>query len=105
ALEIVEKDISQVKLVVNGAGAAAISCTRFYISLGIRRENIVLCDIVGILRSDRMDLDDTRREFCTDRDLHTLTDAMKDADVFLGLSAGNIVSQDQLRLMAPNPIV
>ncbi|WP_339705763.1 NADP-dependent malic enzyme [Algoriphagus aquimarinus] len=105
ALEIVEKDISKIKLVVNGAGAAAISCTRFYISLGIKRENIVLCDIVGILRADRTDLDEIRREFCTDRDLFTLTDAMKDADVFLGLSAGNIVSQDQLRLMAPNPIV
>ena len=105
ALEIVDKDISKIKLVVNGAGAAAISCTRFYISLGILKENIVLCDIVGILRSDRTDLDEIRREFATDRDLHTLSDALKDADVFLGLSAGNIVNQDQLRLMAPNPIV
>ncbi|MEN2281574.1 NADP-dependent malic enzyme [Algoriphagus sp. SE2] len=105
ALELVNKDISEISLVVNGAGAAAISCTRFYVSLGIKKENIVLCDKDGILRSDRTDLDDIRREFCTDRDLYTLSDAMAGADVFLGLSAGNIVSQDQLRLMAKNPIV
>lgn len=105
ALEIVGKDISEIKLVVNGAGAAAISCTRFYISLGIKRENIVLCDKDGILRHDRTDLDEIRREFSTTRDLKSLDDAMKGADVFLGLSAGNVVSQDQLRLMANDPIV
>ncbi|EAZ79401.1 NADP-dependent malic enzyme [Algoriphagus machipongonensis] len=105
ALEIVGKDISEIQLVVNGAGAAAISCTRFYVSLGIKRENIVLCDIDGILREDRADLDEIRKEFATSRDLNSLSDAMKGADVFLGLSAGNVVSQEQLRLMAPNPIV
>ncbi|MBN7815450.1 NADP-dependent malic enzyme [Algoriphagus pacificus] len=105
ALEIVGKDISDIKLVVNGAGAAAISCTRFYVSLGIKRENIVLCDKDGILRTDRTDLDEIRREFSTDRNLHSLSDALLGADVFLGLSAGNVVSQEQLRLMAPNPIV
>ncbi|MBN3582927.1 NADP-dependent malic enzyme [Algoriphagus aestuarii] len=105
ALELVEKKIDEIKLVVNGAGAAAISCTRFYITLGIKKENIVLCDKDGILRHDRADLDEIRREFSTDRDLHTLSDALKGADVFLGLSAGNVVSQDQLKLMAENPIV
>jgi malate dehydrogenase (oxaloacetate-decarboxylating)(NADP+) len=105
ALELVEKNISDIKLVVNGAGAAAISCTRFYISLGIRKENVVLCDIDGILRSDRQDLDDIRRVYATDRDIHTLSDALKGADVFLGLSAGNVLQQDQLKLMAENPIV
>lgn len=105
ALELVEKNISDIKLVVNGAGAAAISCTRFYITLGIKKENIVLCDIEGILRSDRPDLDDIRREFATDRDIYTINDALVGADVFLGLSAGNVISQDQLKLMAANPIV
>jgi len=105
ALELVEKNISDIKLVVNGAGAAAISCTRFYISLGIRKENVVLCDIDGILRSDRQDLDDIRRVYATDRDIYTLSDALKGADVFLGLSAGNVLQQDQLKLMAENPIV
>ncbi|MBN3520132.1 NADP-dependent malic enzyme [Algoriphagus lutimaris] len=105
ALELVEKNISEIKLVVNGAGAAAISCTRFYITLGIKKENIVLCDIDGILRSDRPDLDEIRREFATDRDIYTINDALVGADVFLGLSAGNVISQDQLKLMADNPIV
>lgn len=105
ALELVEKNIGDIKLVVNGAGAAAISCTRFYITLGIKKENIVLCDIDGILRSDRPDLDEIRSEFATDRDIYTINDALAGADVFLGLSAGNVISQDQLKLMADNPIV
>jgi malate dehydrogenase (oxaloacetate-decarboxylating)(NADP+) len=105
ALEIVEKDITKIKLVVNGAGASAVSCTRFYMSLGVKRENLVMCDKEGAIRNDRSDLDDIKKEFSTDRDIHTLSDALKDADVFLGLSAGNIVNQDQIKLMAPNPIV
>ncbi|MFT4857965.1 MAG: malate dehydrogenase (oxaloacetate-decarboxylating)(NADP+), partial [Planctomycetota bacterium] len=105
ALEIVEKDISKIKLVVNGAGASAVSCTRFYMSLGVKRENLVMCDKEGAIRNDRPDLDYIKKEFSTDRDIHTLSDALEDADVFLGLSAGNIVSQDQIKLMGPNPIV
>ncbi len=105
ALEIVEKNISEIKLVVNGAGASAVSCTRFYMSLGVKRENLVMCDKEGVIRNDRADLDDIKREFSTDRDIHTLSDALQNADVFLGLSAGNIVSQDQIKLMGPNPIV
>jgi malate dehydrogenase (oxaloacetate-decarboxylating)(NADP+) len=105
ALEIVEKDISKIKLVVNGAGASAVSCTRFYMSLGVKRENLVMCDKEGAIRNDRPDLDYIKKEFSTDRDIHTLSDALEGADVFLGLSAGNIVSQDQIKLMGPNPIV
>ncbi|WP_194974958.1 NADP-dependent malic enzyme [Aquiflexum lacus] len=105
ALEVTGKKIEEIKLVVNGAGASAVSCTRFYMSLGVRRENIVMCDSKGAIRNDREDLDDIKKEFTTQRDVHTLTEAMKDADVFLGLSKGNILTPDQLNLMAPNPIV
>ncbi len=105
ALELVKKDISKIKLVVNGAGASAVSCTRFYMSLGVKRENLVMCDKEGAIRNDRPDLDDIKKEFSTHRDIHSLSDALKGADVFLGLSAGNIVSQDQIKLMGPDPIV
>ncbi|WP_143960476.1 NADP-dependent malic enzyme [Litoribacter populi] len=105
ALEIVDKKIEEIKLVVNGAGASAVSCTRFYMSLGVKRENVVMCDKEGVIRNDRPELDDIKKEFSTDRDIRTLTDALTGADVFLGLSAGNIVSQDQIRQMGPNPIV
>ncbi len=105
ALELVEKDITQIKLVINGAGASAVSCTRFYMSLGVKRENLVMCDKEGVIRNDRIDIDEFKREFSTDRDIYTLTDAMNGADVFLGLSAGNVVTQDQIKIMAPNPIV
>ena len=105
ALEVVKKEISDIKLVVNGAGASAVSCTRFYMSLGVKRENLVMCDKEGVIRNDRENLDEIKKEFSTDRDIHSLSDALTDADVFLGLSAGNIVSQDQIKLMGPNPIV
>lgn len=105
ALEVVGKNIEEIKLVVNGAGASAVSCTRFYMILGVKRENIVMCDKEGAIRMDRPDLDDIKSEFATHRDLRTLTDALADADVFLGLSAGNIVSGEQIKKMAPNPIV
>jgi malate dehydrogenase (oxaloacetate-decarboxylating)(NADP+) len=105
ALEIVDKKIEDIRLVVNGAGASAVSCTRFYMSLGVKRENIVMCDKEGAIRQDRPNLDNIKQEFATHRDISTLTEALKDADVFLGLSAGNIVSQDQIRQMGPNPIV
>lgn len=106
ALEVVNKKISEIKLVVNGAGASAVSCTRFYISLGVKRENIVMCDKEGVIRKDRTEhMDYIKEEFATDRDIHTLSEALTGADVFLGLSAGNIVSQDQVKLMGSNPIV
>jgi len=105
ALEIVGKDIRQIKMVVNGAGAAAISCTRLYIALGSDPKNIVMCDSKGVIRKDNPNLDYLKAEFATDRDLHTLEEAMKDADVFIGLSKGNVVSPEMLLSMAKDPIV
>lgn len=105
ALEVVDKKIGEIKLVVNGAGASAVSCTRFYMKLGVKKENIVMCDKEGAIRADRANLDDIKKEFATNRDVYTLTDALVDADVFLGLSAGNVVSPDQILKMAANPIV
>ena len=105
ALEIVGKDIRQIKMVVNGAGAAAISCTRLYIALGADPKNIVMCDSKGVIRKDNPNLDYLKAEFATDRDLHTLEEAMKDADVFIGLSKGNVVSPEMLLSMAKDPIV
>lgn len=106
ALQVVDKKISEIKLVVNGAGASAVACTRFYISLGVKKENILMCDKEGVIRRDRTEhMDYIKEEFATDRDLHTLSEALTGADVFLGLSAGNIVSQDMVKLMGPNPIV
>lgn len=105
ALDIQKKRIEDVRLVVNGAGAAAVSCTRLYVTLGVRRENIVMCDSKGVIRSDRDGLSEQKREFATDRDLHTLAEAMKDADVFLGLSVADVVTPEMVMSMAPRPIV
>jgi malate dehydrogenase (oxaloacetate-decarboxylating)(NADP+) len=105
ALEIVGKKIEDIKLVVLGAGASAVSCTRFYMLLGVRRENIVMCDKEGAIRKDRPDLDIIKQEFATSRDVRTLQDALTGADVFLGLSAGNTVTADDIKRLGPNPIV
>ena len=106
ALEVAGKKIEDVKIVVNGAGAAAISCTKLYEALGATHENIIMLDSKGVITSDREKLDDTKRYFATDRrDLHTLEEAIKEADVFLGLSKGNVLSQDMIRSMANHPIV
>lgn len=106
ACELQKKKLDQIKIVVNGAGAAAISCSKLYISIGVKRENLVMCDLEGVIRADRPQLDAIRAEFATLRkDIFTLTEAMKDADVFIGLSAGNIVTADMLMVMAKNPIV
>jgi len=106
ALEVAGKKIEEVKIVVNGAGAAAISCTKLYMSLGARKENIIMLDSKGVITSDRPNLNETKKFFATERrDIHTLAEAMKDADVFLGLSKGNVVTQDMVRSMAKNPIV
>lgn len=105
ALELVGKKIEHIRLVVNGAGASAIACTKLYMALGVQNKNIIMNDINGILRTDRQDLDDIRRQFATDLPVYTLEEAMTDADVFLGLSAGNVITQEHLRRMAPNPIV
>jgi malate dehydrogenase (oxaloacetate-decarboxylating)(NADP+) len=92
AIEITGKDISKVKIIVNGAGAAAISCTRLYLKLGAVLENIVMCDSKGVIRKDRDNLTSQKAEFATDQDLDSLEDAMQNADVFIGLSTGNIVT-------------
>ncbi|HEK19723.1 NADP-dependent malic enzyme [Mucilaginibacter sp.] len=106
ACEIQGKKLDKIKLVVNGAGAAAVSCTKMYLSLGVKKENLVMFDINGLLTPDRTDLDDIRLEFATHRkDITTLADAMKGADVFVGLSAGNVVTPAMLVSMAKNPIV
>ena len=106
ALEVAGKKIEDVKIVVNGAGAAAISCTKLYEALGATHENIIMLDSKGVITSDREKLDATKRYFATDRrDIHTLEEAIQGADVFLGLSKGNVLSQDMIRTMADHPIV
>ena len=106
ALEVAGKKIEDVKIVVNGAGASAVSCTKLYVSLGARLENIVMLDSKGVISKARTDLNEQKRYFATDRtDVRTLEEAIKGADVFLGLSKGNVLSQDMVRSMASMPIV
>jgi len=105
ALEIAEKNIQDVRIVVSGAGAAAISCTRLYQSFGAKRENIVMLDSKGVIRNDRDTLTTQKAEFATDRKIDSLDEAMTDADVFIGLSTSDIVSPEMLKTMASNPIV
>lgn len=105
ACEIAEKDISSVQIVVSGAGAAAVSCTKLYMSLGAKRENIIMLDSKGVIRKDRAHLTPQKAEFATKKDLYTLEDAMKNADVFIGLSQGNILNPEMINSMAKNPIV
>ncbi len=105
ACDLQKKKLDKVKIVVNGAGAAAISCSRIYVSLGAKKDNIVMLDRSGVIRTDRKVLDDIKAEFATARNFNTLEEAMKDADVFIGLSSANCVSADMLKSMAKNPIV
>ncbi len=105
ALEIVGKKIDEAKVVVNGAGAAAVSCAKLYITLGVKPENIVMCDSKGVINTQRQDLNASKKVFATSRDVWTLADALKDADVFLGLSVANILTQEMVRSMAKDPIV
>ncbi len=105
ACALQKKKIEKVKIVVNGAGAAAISCTRMYMALGAQKENIVMLDSKGCIRTDRPDLDPTKAEFATNKQIASLTDALKGADVFIGLSKGDVVTAEMLKTMAKNPIV
>ena len=105
ALDLVGKKIDKIKIVVNGAGAAAISCLKLYIRLGVKRKNIVLCDSQGVVRKDRIDLSKEKKKFATNRRLHNLSDAINKSDVFIGLSVGNTVTQKMLKTMNKNPIV
>jgi len=106
ALEVAGKNIGDVKIVVNGAGAAAISCTKLYLALGAKIENILMLDSKGVISMERKDLTEQKKMFATERtDVHTLAEALVGADVFLGLSKGNVLSQDMVRSMAEKPIV
>lgn len=105
ALELAEKDIQKVKIVVSGAGSAALACANLYVLLGVSPENIIMFDKDGVLSSDRTDLSDLQKKYAKGNPNCTLTNALVGADVFLGLSAGNILSPDMLLGMAKNPIV
>lgn len=105
ACELQKKKLDKIKIVVNGAGAAAISCTRLYVSLGARKENIVMLDRSGVIRIDRDNLEGTKAEFATSRKINTLAEAMKDSDVFIGLSSPDVLTAEMLKTMAKNPIV
>ena len=105
ACEVAKKDISKVKIVVSGAGASAVSCTKLYLKLGAKIENIVMLDSKGVIRKDSKNLDESKKMFATDRNIKTLKEAMVDADVFIGLSKGNIVSKEMAKSMAKNPII
>jgi len=106
ALEVAGKKIEEVKLVVNGAGAAAISCTKLYCACGVRHENVVMLDSKGVISTERSGLNEQKKEFATTRtDIHTLEEAVRGADVFVGLSKGNILTQDMVRSMADHPII
>jgi malate dehydrogenase (oxaloacetate-decarboxylating)(NADP+) len=105
SLEITGKKIGQVKVTINGAGASAISCARLYKKLGVKPENIIMLDSKGVLTTSRTDLNKYKREFARDLQISTLAEAIKGADMFLGLSTGNVLSKDMLRSMAVNPVV
>ena len=105
ALEIAGKKIEDVKIVVNGAGAASISCTKLYIMLGAKKENIIMCDSKGVISTHRTDLNESKKFFATDRDIKTLAEAVVGADVFLGLSVANVLTKEMVRSMNTNPIV
>lgn len=105
ACELQGKKLADLKIIINGAGAAAMSCTDIYISLGANKENIVMLDSKGVIRKDRENLDENKARFATDKDLHTLEDAMVGADVFIGLSLGNVLTPEMLSSMNAKPIV
>ncbi len=105
ALEVVGKDIDKIKMVINGAGAAAIACAKLYLELGVKIDNIVMFDKDGIINPHRNDLDIYRAQFVTTRNISTLAEAMEGADVFVGLSAGNVLAPELVKLMAKDPII
>lgn len=105
ALELAGKKINEVRVVFNGAGASAMSCAKIFLSLGVKKENLIMCDSKGVIRTDSPNLDATKQFFATTQNFTTLTEAMNGADVFVGLSKGNVVNQDMVRSMANNPVV
>jgi len=105
ALEVAKKKIDKVKVLVSGAGASAISCARLYLALGVKKENMVMTDSTGVIHVNRTDLDENKKFFATTQNVHTLQEAIKGADVFLGLSKGNLVTKDMVKTMAKHPII
>ncbi len=105
AVEINGKKLSDLKVVVCGAGAAANSCTRLYVALGVKKENIIMVDSKGVINKKRTDLNKYKQEWITDRDIDTLAEAVSGSDVFLGLSVANMLTSEMLSTMAPDPIV
>ncbi len=105
ALALNGKKIEEIKVVVNGAGAAAVSCARLYISLGVNPKNIVMCDSRGVINEERASLSEIKKEFVTDRKVNTLEEALKGADLFLGLSVADILTEEMIKSMADDPIV
>lgn len=105
ALQLQKKDISKIKLVVNGAGAAAISCTKIYVALGVDPSNIIMCDSKGVILTRRDNLSPMKRQFATSRDVETLAEAMVGADVFLGLSVGNALTPEMVKSMNEHPVI
>lgn len=105
ALKLTGRKIEECRFVVNGAGAAGISCSRFYVTAGAKRENFILCDSKGVIHKGRTDLNPEKAEFAADTDARTLADAMKGADIFLGFSAPNCVTAEMVKSMAPSPII
>lgn len=105
ALEIAGKDIGDVKMVVNGAGAAAIACTKLYLELGLKKENVLMCDSKGVISHTRENLTPEKLDFVRETELKTLEEATRGADVFIGLSKGNVLTPEMLLSMADNPVV
>jgi len=105
AAELVEKKLEDIKMVVSGAGASAMSCTRLMIALGVKPENIIMCDSKGVINSKRTDINTYKKDFVSKRKISTLTEAMIDADLFLGLSVKGTVTKDMVKSMADKPII
>ena len=105
ALELIGKKIENIVMVVNGAGAAAVSCSKLYIALGLRKDNLIMCDSKGVIRKDRTDLDDIKAPFATSRNLKSMQEAMKGADVFVGLSKADVLTPEDILAMAKDPVV
>ena len=104
-MDVCKKKIEEVKIVINGAGASAQACTNLFKSSGVKNKNIIMCDSKGVIYKGRENIDQFKSTFASDTELRTLKDAMKGADVFLGLSAKDVVSSDMIKSMAKNPII
>jgi len=105
AVQFAKKKLKDIKMVVSGAGASAMACTKLIISLGVDKKNVVMCDSKGVINKERKDINKYKKEFITSRKINTLEEAMKDADLFLGLSVKDTVTKEMVKSMAKNPII